>query len=215
MYGVLDQQYARGGNLRRKSASKAEEARAVLNDISPSRCPLCCELKEPRVDRDNNGACRHKHRTCSRRQYDTKWIEDARRERYSNGVVASRPPEVLHHLSIRAARQPHNSDDIERRAPHEYDVSCLNRHIGACPYRNAHVSLRDSRSVVDSITDHGNNQTTGLHLLYFHHLVLRQDLGKVLVKPHLLCHPLRHLLAVAGEHEAAYAHLLEPGDCLP
>src|SRR5271157_5655862 len=88
-------------NLERR-VPRAEEAQTVTKRTFS--LSLFCERKESRVDRYDYRACRHKHRTCSWRQYDAKWIEDARRERYGKGVVASCPPKVLHHLSIRAAR---------------------------------------------------------------------------------------------------------------
>jgi hypothetical protein len=163
-----------------------------------------------RVYGANHGAGRHQHGAHCRAENHSPMRQNTRRCRDRDDVVTGGPDQVLDHLAVGSPGETDDRGDIMRVAFDENDVSRFNGDIRAGADGNADISLRERRRIVHTIACHGDNETSGLHLL---------DLGDFLVWKHLGDHfveanffdadqisgiPIRAVCTVAGKSWAKY-----------
>ena len=80
-------------------------------------------------------------------------------------------------LLHRCPAEPARADDPSKVAFHESDPGALHRDVRSGAHRDAHVSLRERRRVVDAVSGHRDAFTTRLQTLDHRGLLIRQDVG--------------------------------------
>ena len=149
-----------------------------------------------------DGDRRHAHVAEDREPH----VRDAdRRQREDEHLDADGEHDVLVHDAHGLARYADGAGDVARLVVHEDDVRGLDGGVRAHgAHGDAHIGAGEHGGVVDAVAHEGEVAAGGvedaLHLL---DLVAGQQLGVVFVQAEFCCDGARHLLAVAGEHNAA------------
>ena len=138
-----------------------------------------------------------RHRSCR-----DHWIEKAERgERNGGDIVEESPEQVLLDGSERQPRQPQGFDNLERAALNENDVAGLDSDVGPGPDSDAEIGLRESRRIIDAITDKGDALAFLLKTLNVLRLVLRENLGEGVLDVEFSRDSLRGLSVVSSDHD--------------
>ena len=102
------------------------------------------------------------------------------------------------HLSQGRAGQFNRTDHIQRIAFHQDHIGTLHRDIGARTDREAHVGLRQRRSIIDAIAHHADLLALPLQFLDLCGLVARQHVGQHDVDAQFLRNALSGRTVVTG-----------------
>ena len=96
--------------------------------------------------------CARNHRTESQAE---EGIQNAGRDRYSNGVVYERKEQVLPNIPHRGLTETPRARDTAQIPAHQRYTSALDRDVRSRSHRDAHICLSKRRGIVYTVTGHG------------------------------------------------------------
>ena len=116
-------------------------------------------------------------------------------------------------IAKRCPTHAHSGRHVAQPAFHKHNIRRINSDIRSCSDGNADIRTGQRRSIVDSVTDHGN-LAFFLELSDHTLLTVREDSGNDLVDACLFSDGLCSALVIAGQHDYMDSHVLELPDCL-